>query len=58
MNEVRAGHLLKRRSKGGQRVRLWHETDMPTALRDVRSQEQSGKYLLGAGISRFVKGFG
>jgi hypothetical protein len=53
MNEVRAGHLLKRRSKGGQRVRLWHETDMPTALRDVRSQEQSGKYLLGAGISPF-----
>ena len=26
--------------------RLWHETDMPTALRDVRSQEQSGKQLL------------
>jgi len=24
----------------------WHETDMPTALRDVRSQEQSGKHLL------------
>jgi hypothetical protein len=23
MNEVRARHLLKRRSKGGQRVRLW-----------------------------------
>ena len=22
---------------------LWHEMDMPTALRDVRSQEQSGK---------------
>ena len=23
----------------------WHETDMPTALRDVRAQEQSGKHL-------------
>jgi len=24
----------------------WHETDMPTTLRDVRSQGQSGKHLL------------
>lgn len=26
--------------------RSWHETDMPTALRDVRSQGQGGKHLL------------
>src|SRR5258706_9189044 len=25
-------------------VRCWHETDMPTALSDVRSQGQSGKH--------------
>src|SRR5216683_2007591 len=31
----------------------WHETDMPTALRDVRSQEQSGKHLLTASSSQF-----
>jgi len=33
----------------------WHETDMPTALRDVRSQEeeQSGKHLLTVSSSQF-----
>jgi hypothetical protein len=30
-----------------------HETDMPTALRDVRSQGQSGKHLLSSGFSGF-----
>ena len=29
----------------------WHETDMPTALRDVRSQGQSGKHLLALSFS-------
>jgi hypothetical protein len=28
-----------------------HETDMPTALRDVRSQGQSGKHLLALSFS-------
>src|SRR5260370_7066683 len=32
---------------------LWHETDMPTALRDVRSQGQSGKHLLALSFSGF-----
>src|SRR5450755_3143715 len=32
---------------------FWHETDMPTALRDVRSQEQSGKHLLTVSSSQF-----
>src|SRR6267143_3695369 len=32
---------------------LWHETDMPTAMRDVRSRGQSGKHLLAARISPF-----
>jgi hypothetical protein len=32
---------------------LWHETDMPTALRDVRSQGQSGKHLLTVSSSQF-----
>jgi hypothetical protein len=30
-----------------------HETDMPTALRDVRSQGQSGKHLLALSFSGF-----
>jgi hypothetical protein len=30
-----------------------HETDMPAALRDVRSQGQSGKHLLAVSISPF-----
>ena len=34
-------------------VGCWHETDMPTALRDVRSQEQSGKHLLTVSSSQF-----
>jgi hypothetical protein len=34
-------------------VRVWHETEMPTALRDVRSQEQSGKHLLTVSSSQF-----
>ena len=33
--------------------RSWHETDMPTALRDVRSQEQSGKHVLPLSSSQF-----
>ncbi len=33
--------------------RFWHETDMPTALRDVRSQGQSGKHLLALSFSGF-----
>jgi hypothetical protein len=35
------------------RVRCWHETDMPTALRDVRSQGQSGKHMLALSFSGF-----
>jgi hypothetical protein len=31
----------------------WHETDMPTALRDVRSQGQSGKHMLAWSFSGF-----
>ena len=34
-------------------VRCWHETDMPTAVRDVRSQGQSGKHMLGLSSSQF-----
>jgi hypothetical protein len=30
-----------------------HETDMPTALRDVRSQGQSGKHMLASSFSGF-----
>jgi hypothetical protein len=33
--------------------RLWHKTDMPTALRDVRFQGQSGKHVLIASFSGF-----
>jgi hypothetical protein len=33
-----------------------HETDMPTALRDVRSQGQSGKHLLALSFSGFDPG--
>src|SRR6267154_4040413 len=33
--------------------RCWHETDMPTAVRDVRSQGQSGKHMLGLSSSQF-----
>ena len=46
-----------KRSKGLP-LPLWHETDMPTALRDVRSQGQSGRHLLPLSISDFVEGFG
>src|SRR5260370_19475209 len=31
----------------------WHETDMPTALRDVRFQGQSGKHMLASSFSGF-----
>jgi hypothetical protein len=31
----------------------WPETDMPTALRDVRSQGQSGKHSLALSFSGF-----
>src|SRR5258708_16716067 len=37
-------------------VHTWHETDMPTALRDVRSQGQSGKHLLALSFSGFDLG--
>src|ERR1700692_1094708 len=36
-----------------QYVAYWHETDMPTALRNVRSQGQSGKYMLAWSFSGF-----
>ena len=29
----------------------WHETDMPTAMRDVRSRGQSGKHILAVSLS-------
>jgi hypothetical protein len=31
----------------------WHETDMPTLLRDVRSQGQSRKHIVALRSSRF-----
>jgi hypothetical protein len=34
-------------------VALWHETDMPTAMRDVRSRGQSGKNILAVSLSDF-----
>ena len=34
-------------------VRLWHRTDMPTQLSDVRCWVNSGKHLLAASISDF-----
>jgi len=34
-------------------VSSWHETDMPTTLRDVRFQGQSGKHLLALSFSGF-----
>src|SRR5450432_2659142 len=37
---------------------LWHRTDMPTLLSDVRCWGQSGKHLLAASIAPFVKVFG
>ena len=33
-------------SRGPAHFRFWHETDMPTPLRNVRSRGQSGKHLL------------
>jgi hypothetical protein len=33
--------------------RLWHRTDMPTLLSDVRCWVNSGKHLLAASISHF-----
>ena len=32
---------------------LWHQTDMPTAMRDVRSRGQSGKHILAVSLSGF-----
>ena len=32
---------------------IWHETDMPTALRNVRSRGQSGKHVLALSFSGF-----
>jgi hypothetical protein len=34
-------------------ARCWHETDMPTTLRDVRFQGQSGKHMLALSFSGF-----
>jgi hypothetical protein len=34
-------------------VRVWHETDIPTLLRDVRSQGPSGKHILALRFSGF-----
>src|SRR6267142_3330329 len=34
-------------------VHTWHETDMPTVLRDVRSRGQSGKHVLALSFSGF-----
>src|SRR5258705_13677511 len=34
-------------------VRGWHETDKPTPLRNVRSQEQSGNHMLALRFSGF-----
>src|SRR5258708_24956002 len=34
-------------------VHTWHETDMPTALRHVRYQGQSGNHVLAVSISPF-----
>ncbi len=34
-------------------VHTWHETDMPTTLRDVRFQGQSGKHMLAGSFSGF-----
>jgi hypothetical protein len=34
-------------------VSYWHETDMPAAVRDVRSQGQSGKHILAVSFSGF-----
>lgn len=42
MNWVRARRLSKRRSKAGQRVRLWHDPDQPDWPDDVRSQGKTG----------------
>jgi hypothetical protein len=36
----------------------WHETDMATAFRNVRSQGQSGKHLLALSFSDCVQVFG
>src|SRR6267378_2512291 len=47
--ESALAYLLNQRSD----VRRWHETDMPTALRDVRSQGQSGKHILAVSLSVF-----
>jgi hypothetical protein len=34
-----------------------HKCEAPTASRDVRVREKSGRHLLGLSISHFVKGF-
>jgi len=34
-------------------VGFWHDTDMPTAMRDVRSRGQSGKHILAVSFSGF-----
>src|SRR6266404_7552455 len=46
-----------RSSSGGplyfSNVTYWHETDMPTLLRDVRFQGQNGKHVLSLSFSGF-----
>jgi hypothetical protein len=41
------------RAQANRRDRNWHETDMLTALRDVRSQGRSGKHMLALRFSGF-----
>jgi hypothetical protein len=41
------------RDRAKTNVSCWHETDMPTLLRNVRSQGQSGKHLLTLRFSGF-----
>src|SRR5260370_17057507 len=47
----------RRRDKtNNNNFRFWHETDMPTPLRNVRSQEQSGNHMLALSFSDFDLG--
>jgi hypothetical protein len=39
MSEVRTRHFLTRRSNGGQRVRLWPDSDLPVDQRLCRLLE-------------------
>ncbi len=44
---------LYRRAACNREVGSWHETDMPSALSDVRSWGQSGKHVLAMSFSGF-----